>query len=161
MFNYTFRLWNVLDGKKEQERILYTDEDPVNGFLLNVDTKWRSHPNCEKVPKEQWARHAASSKHTAHCAANSLPKNKIIVIHLKPLRGLHTLRDITGEHLPLLKEIDERPPNYPLTIGIVHTIPYLYCSILLPNMKSSYFIRLYGRVCLHACTAPLHRCAHY
>jgi m7GpppX diphosphatase len=54
---YVFRLWNVLDGKKEQERILYTDEDPINGFLLNVDTKWRSHPNCEKVPKDQWATH--------------------------------------------------------------------------------------------------------
>jgi hypothetical protein len=52
-----YRLYNVLDGKKEQERILYSDEDPEHGFILNVDTKWKAHPNCLEVPRDQWRDH--------------------------------------------------------------------------------------------------------
>ncbi|KAG5187276.1 hypothetical protein JKP88DRAFT_262407, partial [Tribonema minus] len=51
------RLYNVLDGKKEAERVLYSDPDPDHGFIVNIDTKWSAHPNCLEVPRDQWLAH--------------------------------------------------------------------------------------------------------
>lgn len=31
---------NILELKKERERMLFNDPDTTNGFLLNIDTKW-------------------------------------------------------------------------------------------------------------------------
>ena len=33
-------VYNILDGKKEQELILYKDENPETGFVLLKDIKW-------------------------------------------------------------------------------------------------------------------------
>lgn len=41
------------------ERLLLDDADPDSGFLLNVDSKWSTHPDCATVPREQWKAHAA------------------------------------------------------------------------------------------------------
>ena len=30
----------------ERERVRYNDPSEESGFLLNVDTKWKSHPQC-------------------------------------------------------------------------------------------------------------------
>ena len=38
-------VYNILDGQKEADRILLNEEDPVNGFLLSIDTKWKDHPD--------------------------------------------------------------------------------------------------------------------
>lgn len=36
-------VYNVLELKKERERLLYNDPDPEHGFLLNIDTKWQAN----------------------------------------------------------------------------------------------------------------------
>jgi len=50
-------LYNVLDRKKETERLLFHDEDPALGFILNVDTKWTSHPNLTATDRADWHHH--------------------------------------------------------------------------------------------------------
>jgi m7GpppX diphosphatase len=75
---------NILSGKKEKERALLDTED----FLLNVDTKWRSHPNPKDTPREEWYRHEATSD--LYCLA--ILKDSTIA----------SLRDLRGEHLPIL-----------------------------------------------------------
>eukprot|EP00668_Euglena_longa_P015685 GGOE01019812.1.p1 GENE.GGOE01019812.1~~GGOE01019812.1.p1 ORF type:complete len:377 (+),score=120.88 GGOE01019812.1:30-1133(+) len=84
-------LYNVLELKKEQERLLYHDPDPETGFVLNVDTKWQSHPDCRAVPRDQWHQHP--SVKWLYCLA------------ICNRRDLLTLRDLQGEHLPLLRGI--------------------------------------------------------
>ena len=39
-------IYKCLDLSKEKERVLYNDPTEATGFLLNVDTKWKSHPDC-------------------------------------------------------------------------------------------------------------------
>ena len=34
------RVYNILEGKKEAERVLFRDEDPANGFIILPDLKW-------------------------------------------------------------------------------------------------------------------------
>jgi m7GpppX diphosphatase len=34
------RVYNILAGEKEAERVLYRDEDPEQGFVLLPDLKW-------------------------------------------------------------------------------------------------------------------------
>lgn len=34
------RVYNILSGEKEAERVLYKDDHPENGFLLLPDLKW-------------------------------------------------------------------------------------------------------------------------
>ena len=70
-------VYNVLEHKKEVERIIFEDPDPTNGFILAPDFKW-------------------SGKQAAdlYCLA---------IIHK---RGVRSLRDLTAVHLPLLRNLD-------------------------------------------------------
>ena len=34
------RVFNILDGKKEADRILFRDDDPKTGFIVLPDLKW-------------------------------------------------------------------------------------------------------------------------
>lgn len=34
------RVFNILDGKKEADRILFRDDDPKTGFIILPDLKW-------------------------------------------------------------------------------------------------------------------------
>lgn len=34
------RVYAILEGRKEVERVLYRDEDPDEGFLILPDLKW-------------------------------------------------------------------------------------------------------------------------
>ena len=53
---------NVLCGAKETERVLHDDDM----FLMNVDTKWATHPDCNTTPRAvRLHRHALS---TLRCA---------------------------------------------------------------------------------------------
>jgi m7GpppX diphosphatase len=69
-------LYNVLDHKKEQDRIIIEDLDPVNGFMFLPDLKW------DGINKE-----------TLYCSA--------IVID----RTIKSIRDLREQHLPLLENI--------------------------------------------------------
>ena len=70
-------VYNVLEHKKEVERIIFEDPDPTNGFILAPDFKW-------------------SGKQAAdlYCLA---------IIHK---RGVRSLRDLTAVHLPLLRNLN-------------------------------------------------------
>ena len=84
---------HVLDLSKEKERVLFNDKSWEDGFLLNVDTKWKSHPDCHVSldARKAWKGHAAVRD--LYCLA---------ICHRTDLRSL---RDLTAEHLPLLRRI--------------------------------------------------------
>jgi len=72
-------VYNVLEHKKEVERIIFEDPDPSVGFILAPDFKWSGEDTSDM-----------------YCLA---------IVHR---RGLRSLRDLTGEHLPLLRNIQEK-----------------------------------------------------
>lgn len=72
-------------------RVVYEDPDPVHGFMLMLDPKWKSHPNPDMVPKTLW-KHDASVQHLC-CLA---------ICHD---RTITSMRDLRKKHLPMLKAI--------------------------------------------------------
>lgn len=76
---------NVLSGEKEKERSLLDTEH----YLLNVDTKWRSHPDPKTTKRDTWFQH--ESVDDLYCLAILKDKN------------ISSLRDIRGSHLDMLK----------------------------------------------------------
>lgn len=80
---------NILNGTKEAERQLYNDS-----FLLNIDTKWRSHPDPFTVPKETWKTYTQAIR-------------DLYVLAIVRDESLCTLRDLTENHVPLLKQIEK------------------------------------------------------
>ena len=63
----------------------------ASGFLLNVDTKWKSHPDCHASDRATWRGH--DSVKDLYCLA---------ICHRRDIRSL---RDLTAAHLPLLRHI--------------------------------------------------------
>ena len=75
---------NVVEGKKEVERLLVNHED----FILNIDTKWKSHPDPLSTPRSEWYQHSAIAD--------------LYCLGIVKQSGLRSLRDLRGEHIPLL-----------------------------------------------------------
>jgi m7GpppX diphosphatase len=69
-------VYNILEHKKEADRIVFEDEDPDLGFILLPDLKWDQKQNT----------------------------NLYLVAIIKK-RDIKSLRDLTGDHLPLLENI--------------------------------------------------------
>jgi len=69
-------IFNILDHKKEVDRIIFEDADPVNGFILLPDMKWDGLQVTD-----------------LYCSA---------IVHR---RGIKSIRDLRAEHLPLLHNI--------------------------------------------------------
>ncbi|CAO1626342.1 unnamed protein product [Parajaminaea phylloscopi] len=67
---------NILEGKKEKENVIYTDDDPATGFVILPDLKWDRR---------------------------TLPSLYLIAIARDPT--VRTLRDLRKEHVPLLRKI--------------------------------------------------------
>lgn len=78
---------NVIDGKKEKERLLL-DKDT---YILNIDTKWRSHPDPLRVPREEWKHHEATKE--------------LYCLGITKCPGIATIRDLTSEHVPMLQSM--------------------------------------------------------
>lgn len=72
-------LYNIIEGKKEQELVLLDFGDTDNGFLISVSPKWHN-----------------PSKDTM---------DDLRILILVKRRDLHSMRDLRDCHLPLLKEI--------------------------------------------------------
>lgn len=72
-------VYNVLDHKKETERIVFEDSDPSIGFVLIPDLKW-----------------------------NGKQVEDLYLLALIKKRGIKSLRDLRGEHLPLLRNVLEK-----------------------------------------------------
>lgn len=72
-------LYNVLEHRKEQDRIVFEDPSDEIGFILLPDLKW-----------------------------DGKTLEQLYLLALVRPRGIKSLRDLTGEHLPLLRNIKER-----------------------------------------------------
>ncbi|XP_056898709.1 m7GpppX diphosphatase isoform X1 [Takifugu flavidus] len=72
-------VYNILEKKAEAERIVYEDPDPDVGFVLLPDRKW----NQKQVDD----------------------LNLIAIVHQK---GIRSIRGLTAEHLPLLKNVFQK-----------------------------------------------------
>ena len=72
-------VYNVLEHKTEQDRIIIEDSDAVNGFMLLPDLKWDG-----------------LTRETLYCSA--------IVMD----RTIKSIRDLRESHLPLLENIREK-----------------------------------------------------
>ncbi|KAK0525251.1 hypothetical protein OC835_005670 [Tilletia horrida] len=69
-------VYNILDKVKEKDSIIYEDADPQNGFII--------------VPDLKWDQRTLSSLYL------------VAIVHNRALRSL---RDLTPQHLPLLKAV--------------------------------------------------------
>eukprot|EP00798_Chlamydomonas_sp_ICE-L_P020775 gene20775-27599_t len=72
-------VYNVLEKKKEVDRLLFEDEDPSVGFMLHPDLKW------DQQQMDQ-----------LYCLA---------ICHRK---DIPCLRELTADHLPLLENIRDK-----------------------------------------------------
>jgi m7GpppX diphosphatase len=86
-------LKNIVEVKKEKERLLHDAE----GWILNVDTKWRTHPDALTIPRTKWYQH--ESIVDLYC------------LGIFKAEGVASLRDLNQEHLPLLRELLETGPK--------------------------------------------------
>jgi m7GpppX diphosphatase len=78
---------NIVDGTKEKERLLLNTYD----FILNVDTKWKSHPDPLATKREDWYDHKAVAD--LYCLA--IVKDG----------SIRSLRDLRGCHISMMKAI--------------------------------------------------------
>jgi m7GpppX diphosphatase len=85
---------NIVTGKKEAERLLLD----AGTYILNVDTKWKTHPDPRAVPKERWRSHAKAID-DLYCLA------------IVKESGIASLRDLRSQHIPMLKEMLEECPK--------------------------------------------------
>jgi m7GpppX diphosphatase len=68
---------NILEGRQEAESLIFNDKDPETGFIIVPDSKWDRTLNTLYV----------------QCIVRK--------------RGIHSVRDLRREHLPLLKKVYE------------------------------------------------------
>ncbi|GMH59063.1 hypothetical protein TrST_g10275 [Triparma strigata] len=81
---------NVIEKRKEVERILYDD----SSILINVDTKWSSHHPLFELPKSTWS------------SDKTIIEDLYLLAYFKE-KGLYTLRELRVDHIPVLKKIKE------------------------------------------------------
>ena len=87
-------IYNILDHKKESETIVVEDDDPDTGFVMVPDYKvlWNSRLYKLEltVMFTQW---------------NGKQVEDLYLIVLTHDRAIRSIRELSGEHLPLLKNI--------------------------------------------------------
>ncbi|KAL1405833.1 hypothetical protein Q8F55_007511 [Vanrija albida] len=69
-------VYAILEGRKEAERVVFRDTDPRTGFVLTPDLKW-----------------------------DGVTLTALYLTALVQTRGIRSIRDLTREHLPLLRRI--------------------------------------------------------
>jgi len=86
-------LKNVVSGEKEKERLL------VNGkeWILNIDTKWRSHPDALTTPRSEWFEHVSTAD--------------LYCLGILKSDGIASVRDLSAKHLPVLRDMLEEGPR--------------------------------------------------
>jgi len=80
---------NIIEVKKEKERLIVNSSQ----FIINIDTKWRSHPPPLSTPKKEWFGH--QSVEDLYC------------LGIVKVKGIATLRDLRGEHISMLKNLQK------------------------------------------------------
>jgi hypothetical protein len=76
---------NLVDVKKEKERLLVNHKN----FIINIDTKWRSHPPPLTTPREEWMNHPSTVD--------------LYCLGICKQSDITCLRDLRREHIPLLE----------------------------------------------------------
>jgi m7GpppX diphosphatase len=82
------RVYNILDGVKEAERVVHLDKDPETGFVLVPDLKWDQTSMKALV--------SSTKLGEAHY------QYLTVLVQTKSIRSL---RDLSPDHLPLLNKI--------------------------------------------------------
>lgn len=83
-------VYKILNKEKEVERLLYDNPEPEeDGFLINTDPKWTTHPDPKTTPRREWVGHAGT--------------RELYCLGLSHRRDIRSLRDLRPEHLPLLR----------------------------------------------------------
>jgi m7GpppX diphosphatase len=72
-------VFNILEHKSETERIIFEDEDAVNGFILVPDMKW-----------------------------DSRVVDNLYVLAIVHARNIRSLRDLNGDHVALLENVRDK-----------------------------------------------------
>ena len=78
---------DIVKGKTNTNGILFE----TNEYFLHIDTLWKNHPDPRAVPPEEWFEHSSVSD--------------LHIIGMSKADGLSSLRDLRGEHVPLLKSM--------------------------------------------------------
>lgn len=73
------RVYNILDGIKEAERVVHLDKDPETGFVLVPDLKWDQTSMKALVSITQWVWLTT----VPYC----LGPNQVYSIHTRPHSG--------------------------------------------------------------------------
>ncbi|KAL9186083.1 hypothetical protein ACHAXT_005321 [Thalassiosira profunda] len=81
---------NIIELKKEKERLLANDDN----FIVNVDTKWRTHPPPLTTPRKEWYKHPSTVD--------------LYCLGIAKQSDIACLRDLRGEHIPLLNEMERK-----------------------------------------------------
>ena len=76
---------NLIEGKKEKERLIANHDL----FIINVDTKWRSHPPPLTTPRDEWMNHPSTTD--------------LYCLGICKQSDITCIRDLTKEHITLLK----------------------------------------------------------
>ena len=79
---------NVVEGRKERERLLVDHDD----FVIIVDTKWRSHPPPLTTPREEWRGHPSTAD--------------LYCLGITKTRDLKCIRDLRRMHAPMLAAME-------------------------------------------------------
>uniref|UniRef100_A0A8B9CNW8 m7GpppX diphosphatase n=1 Tax=Anser brachyrhynchus TaxID=132585 RepID=A0A8B9CNW8_9AVES len=104
-------VYNILEKKAEADRIIHENQDPCNGFVLVPDFKW-----------------------------NQNQLDDLYLIALIQRRDVKSLRDLTGEHLPLLKNILQEGKE---AIGKRFGVPGSQLRIYLHYQPSYYHLHVH------------------
>ncbi|KAK9862970.1 hypothetical protein WJX84_007569 [Apatococcus fuscideae] len=72
-------VYNMLEGKAEQERMIFHDPDPDTGFMLHPDLKW-----------------------------NQLQRESMYCLAICNRRDIRCLRDLKAVHVPMLQSIESK-----------------------------------------------------
>jgi m7GpppX diphosphatase len=116
---------NIVTGKKETERLLLDAE----GYVLNVDTKWKTHPDAMNVPKELWKK-----------SMNKQALEDLYCLAIVKDSGIATIRDLREAHLPMLRDIQTRCPR---VLEEVYGVPKNQLRIFLHYQPQFYHLHFH------------------
>ncbi|CAF94565.1 unnamed protein product, partial [Tetraodon nigroviridis] len=104
-------VYNILEKKAEADRIIYEDPDPDVGFVLLPDFKW-----------------------------NQKQVDDLYLIAIVHQKGIKSLRGLTSEHLPLLKNVFQKGKE---TIMQKYKLPASKLRVYLHYQPSYYHLHVH------------------
>jgi len=117
----------VWDLKKDKvsEKILWSDPNPETGFVLCPDPKWKAHPKLMSEVK-------ANPK--------AVRSDKLYFLAMPVRQDLRTIRDLRGEHLPLLKNIRDKSLEM---INEVYGVPRERLRVFIHYLPQFYYFHVH------------------